>query len=161
MNNYHRRFRACSTLTTSWRRQLTNTTISPSFQLTSDHSYCASSYPWNEQAEFSGNRLSITQEVASNQEEHADACTYDEDYDKDNLHMTPNSVTNQDREQLAELDMTPPDDLRPGIAEFGSATYHDYEEIAFDSSQACEEWKKIGKYCIQADWTEHNTGRSA
>ena len=138
-------FRACSTLTTStsWRRQLTNTTISPSFKLTYDQRYCASSYPWNENVEFSGNRLNITQEVASNQEkEHAYACTYDEDYDKDNLHMTPNSVTNQDREQLAELDMTPPDVLRPGIAEFGSATYHDDDEISFDSSQGFEEMEE-------------------
>ena len=67
---------------------------------------------------------------------------YDEDYDKDNLHMTPNSVMNQDREQLAELDMTPPDDLRPGITEFGSDNYHDDDEIAFGSSQGCEEMEE-------------------
>ena len=76
--------------------------------------------------------MNITEEVASNQEiEHS----YDEDYDEDNLHMTPKSVTNQDREQLDELDMLRYDsDLGSGIAEFGNANYHYYDENAFDSS---------------------------
>jgi hypothetical protein len=36
---------------------------------------------------------------------------YDEDYDQDNLHMTPNSVKNQDSEQLEALEMVRPEDF--------------------------------------------------
>ena len=75
--------------------------------------------------------MNITEEVALKQELEA----YDEDYDEDNLHMTPNSVTNQDKEQLAELDMLQNDgDLESGIAEFGNAGHHYDDEEAFDSS---------------------------
>lgn len=122
--------RTCSTSTTSWRRQLFTST-SPSFHLTDDQRRCASSYLRGNHVCYSGNRLNITEEVALKQELEA----YDEDYDEDNLHMTPNSVTNQDKEQLAELDMLQNDgDLESGIAEFGNAGHHYDDEEAFDSS---------------------------
>jgi hypothetical protein len=73
---------------------------------------------------------------------YSDAYEYEEDYDEDNLHMTPNSVTSQDREQLAELEMIRPEDvtlqydsnLQSSVAEIGNSKYHDDDENAYDST---------------------------
>mmetsp|Transcript_28246 Transcript_28246/g.36446 ORF Transcript_28246/g.36446 Transcript_28246/m.36446 type:complete len:145 (+) Transcript_28246:294-728(+) len=73
---------------------------------------------------------------------YSDAYEYEEDYDEDNLHMTPNSVTSQDREQLAELELIRPEDvtlqydsdLQSGVAEIGNSKYNDDDENAYDST---------------------------
>ena len=149
--------RKCSTLmlTISWQRPLTTT----SYALHHNHDLrrCLRACPWNN-IDHSGNRLNITRAVVLKQLEYSYAYTYNEDYDEDNLHMTPNSVTSQDREQLDEFEMARPEcealqydcDLQSGVTEFGNCNYCSHED-AFESSQD----KKIGKYRIHSrlDWT--------
>lgn len=99
--------RDCSTLAKLWRRP--PTTTSSVYQLTYDQRRFASVCPRDDR-DYGGNRLNITGDASKHIYSDANA-TYDEDYDKDCLHMTPNSVTSQDREQLVELEMLRPEDL--------------------------------------------------
>ena len=131
--------RNCSTLTTSWRRTLTTTSCA--CQLKYDQRRCTSAWPCGDSGDYSGKNLSNVTEVVSKQR-YSDAFEYEEDYDEDNLHMTPNSVTSQDREQLAELEMIRPEDvtlqydsdLQSGVAEIGNSKYNDDDENAYDST---------------------------
>jgi len=131
--------RNCSTLTSSWRQPLTTTSCAR--QLKYDQRRCTSAWPCGDNGDYSGKNLSNVTEVVSKQS-HSHAYEYEEDYDEDNLHMTPNSVTSQDREQLAELEMIRPEDVTSqydsdlqsgGGAEIGNFKYHD-DENAYDST---------------------------
>ena len=72
---------------------------------------------------------------------------YDEDYDKDNLHMTPTSISSRDGERLSELEMTQHEDVRiPGDGSAESISFYDEEDddddyYDFDESQGGDRYE--------------------
>lgn len=70
-------------------------------------------------------------------------CSYDQDYDADNLHQTPSSITSQDNESLTELEMIRHEDV--GSADGGEDThfsyydeYHEHHDFEADDDDCYE-----------------------
>jgi acetyltransferase-like isoleucine patch superfamily enzyme len=86
--------------------------------------------------------------------EYSDSNSFDEDYDEFNLHMTPNSVTSQDCEQLDEHEMIHPKELCLHDSFYHHAAADD-DEHACDSNQDYvefeEDWEILHAYRTERD----------
>ncbi|KAL9183670.1 hypothetical protein ACHAXT_004526 [Thalassiosira profunda] len=75
---------------------------------------------------------------------------YSEDYDKDELHMTPASITSQDGEQLSELEMIRHDDV--GSESSAAESFLYYDEKEGDEYTGYGDTEDGDEYEFEEDW---------